>query len=115
MASSSAGDDAAISPREEKDRRDKAREKLRVNAGQLDQLERLILFSPLVSNNEDNWTIVEVSKLQEVPRGVVAGRKMSRDDRVQPRDMAYKGSPYKWRSCVFARVEKGEERILSGH
>ena len=86
------------------------REYQRVHSGHMDGLERLMLFTPVVKQDEDNWSVLHVSVLEEIPYGVCAERKLSADERLQARTMAFRGSPFHWSSCIFARVEKGEKR-----
>ena len=89
----------------------KAREKERVKAGKLDQIERLIIFTPLVSKREkEHWSVLDVAQLKELPPGIKAHKKMTKEERVQTYTMQPKGSrDVSWQSSVFARVEKGRE------
>ena len=89
-----------------------SREKKRVKHRQMDGLDRLIIFLPVVGPEEENFNLVEVDKIAGIPPSICASKEMTPEERQQVFRMCYRHAPeIAWNAAVFARVETGSKTV----
>ncbi len=84
-------------------------ERLRLRAGTLKKLSRVILFSPTKPFlDPSSFSVVPVEQLKELPPDVTAAARMSFSARTEVRLLEYRAGLKNWRSSIFARLEERE-------